>query len=112
MQERDHDFPEILEVENDTFPRKWSTGFTNMEYASLFSQRHDPPEDWNLPQDTFEDIEVENFEYLSSQINKENDCEEESPIIYHVGNIGKKYGEPAPFMLQEDNFSMRSRPRP
>jgi hypothetical protein len=86
--------------------------FYKHERCFLVFTKNNPHEDWNLPQDTFEDIEVEKFEYLSSQITKENDCEEESPIIYHVGNIGKKYGEPAPFMLQEASFSMRSRPRP
>jgi hypothetical protein len=38
MGELEHDFPEILDVENSTFPRKWSTGFSNMKDASLFSQ--------------------------------------------------------------------------
>jgi hypothetical protein len=91
-------------------PLKWSTGFTNMEDASLFSQRHDPPEDLNLPQDTFKDLEVENFEYLSSQITEEDDCEEESPVIYHVGNIGTKYDEPAPFyvILQINDFLLHN----
>jgi hypothetical protein len=87
MEAREHDFPEILEVQNDTFPRKWSTDFSNMKDASLFSQRHDPPEDLNPPQDTFEDIEVEIFEYLPSQITEEDDCEEESLVVYHVGSI-------------------------
>jgi hypothetical protein len=42
-----------------------------MEDASLFSQRHDPPEDLNLPQDTFEDIEVENLNtYLHKSLRK------------------------------------------
>jgi hypothetical protein len=31
------DLLEILEVENSTFPRKWSTSFSNMKDASLFS---------------------------------------------------------------------------
>jgi hypothetical protein len=47
-----------------------------MKDASLFSQRHDPLEDLNPPQDIFEDIEVESFEFLHSQITEEDDCEE------------------------------------
>jgi hypothetical protein len=55
-----HDLPEVPEVKNhielNTFPRKWSTYFSNMEDASLFSQKNEPPEDLNPPQSTFEDI--------------------------------------------------------
>jgi hypothetical protein len=81
-----------------------------MKDASLFSQRHDPPKDLNLPQDIVEDIEVEIFEYLPSQIIEEDHCEEESPVAYHVGNIGTKYGEPAPFYvtLQINNFLLHN----
>jgi hypothetical protein len=57
-----HDLIEILEGENNTFPRKWSTGFSNMKYASLFSQQNEPPEDLKPPQDTFGDLEVEDIE--------------------------------------------------
>jgi hypothetical protein len=47
-----------------------------MEDASLFSQKHEPPEDLNPPHDTFEDIEVEDIGYLPSQITKGDDFEE------------------------------------
>jgi len=36
MEEQEHDFPDILEAENDTLLRKWSIGFSNMKDASLF----------------------------------------------------------------------------
>jgi hypothetical protein len=41
----EHDLPEILEVENNTFPRKWSTGFSNMKDALIFSKQHEPSKD-------------------------------------------------------------------
>jgi hypothetical protein len=47
------DLPEILEVEYSAYPRKWSTGFTNMEDASLFSQQNESPEDMEPTQDIF-----------------------------------------------------------
>jgi hypothetical protein len=99
---KEHDLPKILEVENDielnTFPRKWSTGFSNMEDASFFSQQHEPSEDLS-PQDTFGDLEFEDIEYLPSQIIEGDDFEEEPPIIFHVGSMGTKYGEPTPFYV-------------
>jgi hypothetical protein len=77
-----------------------------MKDASLFSQQHEPPEDLNPPQGTFGDLEVEYIEYFSFQINEEDDCEEESPAIYHVGSMGTKYGETTPFYvtLQINDF--------
>jgi hypothetical protein len=52
-----NDLPEVPEVKNrielNTFSRKWSTYFSNMEDASLFSQNHEPPEDLNPPQSIF-----------------------------------------------------------
>jgi ribonuclease HI len=97
-------------VELNTFPKKWSTSFSNMEDASLFSQRHEPLEDLNPPQDTFEDLEVEDIGYLPSQITEGDDFEEESPVIFHVGNMGTKYGEPTPFYvtLQINDFFLHN----
>jgi hypothetical protein len=46
----------------DTLPRKkipWSTGFSNMEDAFIFSKQHDPPKDLSLPDDSFENLEYE-----------------------------------------------------
>jgi hypothetical protein len=62
------------------------------------------------PQDTFEYLEVENIEYLPSQINEGDDFEEEPPIIFHVGSMGTKYGEPTPFYitLQINDFLLHN----
>jgi hypothetical protein len=106
----EHDLPEILEVENNTFPRKWSTCFSNMKDASLFSKLNEPPKDLKPPQDTFGDLEVGDIEHSPSQINEEDDCEEEFTVVYHVGSMGTKYGEPAPFYvtLQINDFLLHN----
>jgi hypothetical protein len=41
----EHELLEILEVENNTFHRKWSTGFSNMKDALNFSKQHEPSKD-------------------------------------------------------------------
>jgi hypothetical protein len=106
----EHDLPEILEVENNTFPRKWSTSFSNMKDDSLFSQQNEPPGDLKPPQDIFGDLELGDIEYSLSQINKEDDCEEEFLVVYHVGSMGTKYGEPTPFYitLQINDFLLHN----
>jgi hypothetical protein len=48
----EHELPNILEVESNTFPRKWSTGFSNMKDALIFSKQHEPSKDLG----TFEEI--------------------------------------------------------
>jgi ribonuclease HI len=110
MVELKHNLPEILEVEYSTFPRKWSTGFSNMKDASLFSQQNEPPEDLKPTQDTFRNLEVEDIEYSPSQIDEEDNFEEEFPVVYQVGNMGTKYGEPAPFYvtLQINDFLLHN----
>jgi hypothetical protein len=44
----EHDLLEILELENNAFHRKWSTGFSNMKYALNFSRQHEPSEDLSM----------------------------------------------------------------
>jgi hypothetical protein len=41
----EHDLPEILEVENNTFPRKWSTCFSIMKDSLNFSKQHETSKD-------------------------------------------------------------------
>jgi hypothetical protein len=48
----EHELLEILEEENNTFPRKWSTGFSNMKDALNFSKQYEPSKDLG----TFEEI--------------------------------------------------------
>jgi hypothetical protein len=60
--------PKILEIEYSAYPRKWSTSFTNMEDASLFSQQNEPPEDIEPTQDMFGAHEDEEIEYSLPQI--------------------------------------------
>jgi hypothetical protein len=93
------DLPEILEVEYSAYPRKWSTGFTNMEDASLFSQQNESPEDMEPTQDMFGTPEDEDVEYSLPQIYEDDSLEEESPFVYQVGSMGTKYGETAPFYV-------------
>jgi hypothetical protein len=99
MAELKHNLPKILEVEYSAYTRKWSTSFSNMEDASLFSQQNEPPEDLKPTQDTFRNLEVEYIEYSLSQIDEEDKFEEEFPIVHQVGNMGTKYGEPTPFYV-------------
>jgi hypothetical protein len=89
MKELKHDLPEILEVEYNSYPRKWSTCFTNMEDASLFSQQNEPPEDVEPTQDIFGKPEVEDAEYSLPQIYEDDNLEEESSFVYQVGSMGK-----------------------
>jgi hypothetical protein len=44
----EHDLLEILELENNTFDRNWSTGFSNMKDALNFSRQHEPSEDLSI----------------------------------------------------------------
>jgi hypothetical protein len=44
----EHDLPEILEVENNTFHKKWSTGFSNIKDALSFSKQHELFEDISI----------------------------------------------------------------
>jgi hypothetical protein len=87
-------------------------GFSSMEDALIFSKQHEPPEDLSPPEDTFEDLEDEegDIECLPSQITEENDFEEESPVVFHVGSIGTRYGEPTPFYvtLQINDFLLHN----
>jgi hypothetical protein len=110
MVEPKHNLPEILEVEYSAFPRKWSTGFSNMKDASLFSQQNEPPEDLEPTQDIFRNPKVEDFEYSLPQIYEEDNLEEEFPVVYQVGSMGTKYGEPAPFYvtLQVNGFLLHN----
>jgi hypothetical protein len=50
------------------------------------------------------------IEFLPSQITEEDDLEEDSPIVFHVGSIGTKYGEPTPFYitLQINDFLLHN----
>jgi hypothetical protein len=81
-----------------------------MKYASLFSQQNEPPEDLKPTQNKFRNLEVESIEYSPSQIDEEDDCEEEFPIVYQVGIMGTKYGEPVPFYvtLQINDFLLHN----
>jgi hypothetical protein len=91
--------PEILEVEYNAYPRKWSTCFTNMEDASIFSQQNESPEYMEPTQDMFGKREDEDVKYSLPQIYEDDNIEEESPFVYQVGSMGTKYGEPAPFYV-------------
>jgi hypothetical protein len=110
MVEPKHNLLEILEVEYSAFPRKWSTCFSNIKDASLFSQQNEPPEDLKPTQDTSRNPEVEYFEYSLPQIHEEDNLEEEFPVVYQVGSMGTKYGKPAPFYvtLQINNFLLHN----
>jgi hypothetical protein len=99
MIELEPDLPEILEVEYSAYPRKWSTCFTNMEDASLFSQQNESPEDIEPTQDMFGTHEDEEIEYSLPQIYEDDILEEESPFVYQVGSMGPKYGETTPFYV-------------
>jgi hypothetical protein len=81
-----------------------------MKDASLFSQQNEPLEDLKPTQDTFRNPEVEYIEYSLSQIDEEDNFEEDFPVIYQVGNMGTKYGEPAPFYvtLQINDFLLHN----
>jgi len=86
----------------DTLPKgtdTWKKGFSNMKEAWVFSKQHEPHEDLGAPENIFEDWEgeKEDIECLPSQI--EEDDFEDSPIIFHVGSIGTRYGEPTPFYV-------------
>jgi hypothetical protein len=87
MVELKHNLPEILEVEYSAYPRKWSTGFSNMKDASLLSQQNEPPEDLKPTQDTFRNLEAYDIGYSLSQIDEEDNFEEEFPVVHQVGNM-------------------------
>jgi hypothetical protein len=106
MEEQEHDFPEILEVENGI--RCCRIGFSSMEDAFIFSKQHDPPEDISPPKNVFEYWESEkgDIECLPSQITEGDDFGGDSLVVSHVGSIGTRYGEPKPFCvtLQVNDF--------
>jgi hypothetical protein len=41
-------------------------------------------------QDTFGDLKVEDIQYSPSQIDEEDNYEEKSLVVYHVGSMGMK----------------------
>jgi hypothetical protein len=61
-------------------------------------------------QNTFRNLEVENIEHSPSQIDEEDDCEVEFPVVYQVGSMGTKYGEPLPcyVTLQINDFLLHN----
>jgi hypothetical protein len=99
MVEPEPDLLEILEVECSAYPKKWSTCFTNMQNASLFSQENEPPEDIEPIEDIFATHKDEEIKFSLPQIYKYDLLEEDSPFVHHVGSIGPKYGETTPFYV-------------
>ena len=119
MEEEEHDFPEILEVNDEiklAIPPKrtgtWKNGFSNMKDALTFSKQHEPHEDLGSTEFFFEDWEGEKYdiECSLSKITKEYELEEDSLIIFHVGSIGRRYGEPTHFYVtvQINNFLLHN----
>jgi hypothetical protein len=83
-----------------------------MKDALIFSKQHEPHEDLGAPENIFEDWEdeKEDIECSPSQITEEDDLEEDSLVIFHVGSIGTRYGEPTPFYvtLQINDFLLHN----
>ena len=82
MEEEEHDFPEILEVNNEIkldIPLKgngtWKKGFSDMKDVMIFSKQHEPHEDLGALEKIFEDQEdeKEDIECSLSQITEEDD---------------------------------------
>jgi hypothetical protein len=83
-----------------------------MKDAWIFSKQHEPHEDLGDPENIFEvcEGEKEDIECLPSQITEEDDFKEDSRVIFHVGSIGTRYGEPTPFYvtLQINDFLLHN----
>jgi hypothetical protein len=108
MEEQEHDFPEILEVNDEIkldIPPKgtstWKNGFSNMKDALIFSKQHEPHEDLGAPENIFEDWEgeKEDIECLPSQITEEDDFEEDSLSFFMLEALGQDTVNPHLFML-------------
>jgi hypothetical protein len=104
----EHDLLEILELENNAFHRKWSTGFSNMKDALNFSRQHEPSADLSvathekpnfvdsiftltMPSQTQEnqDIREPRFEYFD-QTNEDSKMKFEEPQV-HPSNQPQRF---------------------
>jgi len=110
MDEQEHDFQKILEVENGI--RRFRIGFSSMEGAFIFSKQHEPPKDTSPLENVFEYWESEkgDIECLPSWTTKGDDFGEDSPIIFHFGSIGTRYNKPTHFYvtLQTNDFLLHN----
>jgi hypothetical protein len=106
----EHDLPEILEVENNTFHRKWSTGFSNMKDALNFSKQHEPSEDLSISE------RITQLERSLSQIQKPLSMRPPQTIKSHapreqiclntldLQNVARQENDPKPWSCKDSYF--------
>jgi hypothetical protein len=106
----EHDLPEILEVENNTFPRKWSTGFSNMKDALIFSKQHEPSKDLGTSEEitqlerslsqTQNPLSMRLPQTIKSHAPKEQIC----PNTLNLQNVARQEDDPKSLSCKDSHF--------